>query len=116
MGDTPVAYVERLLERVVKYLGLPWNTVRSSSLRLPDSLRGQERILEICRRLGARRYVNAPGGRSLYQRQAFTDAGIELSFLSDYRGSSSSILTRIVLDDREDLARDIRATARNDGA
>ena len=115
VDDTPVGYLERLLQRVVTYLGLPWNTIRSSELHLPDPLRGQDRIVEICRLLQAQRYVNVPGGRSLYRRQAFADSGIQLSFLSDYPGPASSILTRIVLDDREDLAQDIRVAARDDG-
>ena len=78
-GGTPVAYIERLLHRVVTYLDLPWNVVRSSSLDVPPSFRGQDRIIEIARRLGARAYVNAPGGRALYERDAFARAGIEFA-------------------------------------
>ena len=59
----PVDYLERLLREIVSCLGLRWHTIRSSSLDLPDSLHGQDRIIEIARRLGATRYVNAPGGR-----------------------------------------------------
>jgi hypothetical protein len=60
--------------------------MRSSALDLPPSLRGQDRILEIARRLRARRYVNAPGGRSLYDAATFDGAGVELRFLPDYAG------------------------------
>jgi hypothetical protein len=66
-NDTPLAYIELLLKRVAKYLGLRWNVVRSSSLEIPPELHGQDRILEIIRRIGARRYVNAPRrSRTLY--------------------------------------------------
>ena len=105
----PVDYLERLLERVVAYLGLSWRVIRSSTLGLAPTLRGPDRILEIARRLGARRYVNAPGGRDLYEPTAFADAGIELTFLPPYAGPSASILTRILQEDRAALARDIRA-------
>ncbi len=105
---TPVDYIERLLHSVVSHLGLQWNVVRSSTLGLPDSLRGQNRIIEIARRLGANRYVNAPGGRSLYDPVVFKGAGIELRFLGDYRGSSASILRRILEEDAGPLAQDIR--------
>lgn len=108
---TTVDYLEQLLGRVVAYLGLPWRIVRSSSLDIPGSVRGQDRILEIARRLGAKRYVNPPGGRSLYDPDAFEAAGIELGFLPAYSGPASSILTRIINEDRHRLAEDIRTTA-----
>jgi hypothetical protein len=111
VSGTPVSYIERLLNRVVVYLDLPWNVVRSSSLGVPESFRGQDRILEVARRVGAREYVNAPGGRHLYDRNAFAQAGIELRFLSDYSGPSASILARILSEDPHDLAKDIRASA-----
>jgi hypothetical protein len=103
----PVDYISRLLERVATYLGLPWSVVRSSALAIPDCLRGQERILEIARRVGARRYLNAPGGRNLYDSKAFADRGIELAFLPEYSGPTSSILGRILHENRGDLVRDL---------
>ena len=109
--ERPVDYIARLLECAVAYLGLPWNVIRSSSLNLPGSLHGQARILEIVRRLGARRYVNPPGGRGLYDPAAFADVGIELRFLPEYSGALSSILTRIMDEDRTELADEIRATS-----
>lgn len=107
----PVDYIARLLERVTRYLGLPWSVMRSSTLDLPASLRGQERIIEIARRVGAVRYVNAAGGRELYDPAIFDEAGIELRFLTDYPGPNASILTRILQADRHALAAEIRASA-----
>ncbi|MGA2795537.1 MAG: WbqC family protein [Roseiarcus sp.] len=106
--DSPVDYIERLLERIVAYCGIRWNVMRSSSLNIPAELRGQDRILEIARRLGARHYVNSPGGRQLYDPAAFADAGIELRFLPDYGGPTISILDRILHEDRDALARELR--------
>jgi WbqC-like protein family len=105
----PVDYLEHLLKCVVDHLGIPWNVIRSSTLNLPSSLRGQDRILEIARRLGARRYVNAPGGRDLYDPASFADAGIDLCFLPEYQGPSVSILERMIDEDHDQLANDIRA-------
>ncbi len=104
---SPLDYIERLLEGTVTYFEIPWRVMRSSALNVPAELRGQDRILEIARRLGARRYVNAPGGRDLYDPGAFADAGIELHFLSDYAGPHASILSRILREDRNDLAQEI---------
>ena len=78
--------------------------ISSSNWRCPQSFRGQDRILEIARRLGATRYLNAPGGRDLYDAQAFADAGIELSFLEPWAGAGGSILQRIADDDLAALA------------
>jgi len=103
----PVDYIEGLLGEIARYLGLPWNVIRSSILDVPPSLHAQHRILEIVRRLGAQRYVNAPGGRSLYDPADFEEAGVELCFLPHYQGPSTSILSRLMTEDRTDLSRDI---------
>jgi hypothetical protein len=106
---SPLDYIERLLELTVAYCGIHWQVIRSSSLNVPAEIRGQDRILEIARRVGASRYVNVPGGRDLFDPAAFSDAGIELRFLSEYSGPPCSILVRILQEDRDGLARDIRA-------
>jgi hypothetical protein len=108
---TPVDYLERLLRQIVASLGLRWHTIRSSSLDIPDSLHGEDRIIEIARRLGATRYINAPGGRALYDPDRFAAAGIELRFLSHYPGPSSSILHRLLQEDRPSLSNDILAAS-----
>lgn len=97
----PVDYIVRLLETACGLLDVPWNVVRSSSLKLPPSLRGQDRILEICRQLGAGRYVNAPGGRELYDTAAFAAAGVRLQFLPPFDGAPGSILQRLLDDSPE---------------
>jgi WbqC-like protein family len=111
IGGRPVDYIERLLMKIVSHLGLPWKTIRSSTLGVPASFRGQDRIIEIAQRLRASRYVNAPGGRTLYKSGAFQDAGIELEFLTDYVGPNSSILTRLLSENRRDIAGEIRASS-----
>jgi hypothetical protein len=109
-GETPAIYIERLLEAVAGYCGLPWNVVRSSSLGVPDHLHGQDRVIDIARRVGAQRYVNSPGGRELYGRDAFADAGIELRFLSDYEGPRLSVLDRILREERDALVSEMGQT------
>jgi hypothetical protein len=109
LEGSPVDYIVDLLEATCAYLGLPWNVTRSSALGVPDSLRGQERILEIARRLGAERYLNAPGGRDLYDREAFAAEGIELAFLPPYEGRGGSILDRMLHEDRDAVRESITA-------
>jgi len=45
-------------------------------------LRGQDRIIDICKQIVACQYVNPPGGRELYNSEPFLDAGISLFFLT----------------------------------
>jgi hypothetical protein len=104
----PTIYIERLLKWAVTALGMQWNVVRSSELRIAPHLHGQERILAIASQVGATRYVNAPGGVELYEKAAFDAAGIELSFLPPYEGPTTSILERILLEDRARLSSEIR--------
>jgi hypothetical protein len=44
-------------------------------------LRGEERILDICRREEADTYINLPGGKELYNADVFSKAGIQLQFI-----------------------------------
>jgi hypothetical protein len=107
LDGTPVDYIERLLRDIVEYLGAPWNVMRSSALDVSTSLRGQERIIEIARRLGARRYVNLAGGRSLYDSNTFGEADLELRFLPDHAGPKTSILSRLIRESRDELSNEI---------
>lgn len=92
----PVDYIARLLQTACAVLDAPWNVVWSSSLEIPAAFRGQDRILEICRRLEAARYINAPGGRELYDSDAFRAAGVRLQFLPTFTGTGGSILQRLI--------------------
>lgn len=52
----------------------------SSEIGDSKHLRGQERVLEICRTLGAAEYINPIGGYELYNRKAFNMQGVGLKF------------------------------------
>lgn len=69
------------LERVNAYLGRPVPLLRSSTLAKDTQAVGQERIIDICRQLGAHEYVNMLGGAALYTAPAFWRQGIRLRFL-----------------------------------
>ena len=60
---SPLEYLERMLEITATYCELPWRTLRSSTLDVPPEFRGQDRILEIARRLGATHYARECFGR-----------------------------------------------------
>lgn len=88
-------YLVGLLESCCWELAIPCVWTYSSGLNLPDDLRGQDRILAICEMLGATEYLNAPGGRALYDERAFADRGVKLEFLPEWTGGFDSVLETI---------------------
>ena len=46
-----------------------------------NNLRGQDKVLEICKKQGALSYYNAIGGRYLYSKEEFLNNGINLYFI-----------------------------------
>jgi hypothetical protein len=75
------AFNRNLIERVAERLGIEVRILSSSEMETTPDLRGQDRVIDICRRLGAETYVNSIGGTGLYQADAFAANGIELKFL-----------------------------------
>lgn len=54
----------------------------SSNIEKNNELRGQEKVIAICKELKASEYYNAIGGQKLYDRNEFMKQGINLKFLS----------------------------------
>jgi len=99
--------LEKLLHRCCTTLGLPFRTVRTSSLDLDPALQGQDRVLAAARALGADCYVNLEGGRGLYDVDAFEAGGIRLRILPEWKGSHWSILHRLLTEPADAVAREI---------
>lgn len=74
-------YLVYSIEKVCQYLNITTQLIRSSDIPKDNNLRGQEKVLEICRLLGAKEYYNAIGGRTLYSYDDFKKEGINLKFL-----------------------------------
>lgn len=110
-NKTPVQYLMDCLDWICHFLGVRRPMMLASELRVPDTLHAQDRIIEIARRVAATDYINAPGGRLLYDTEAFAAAGLNLQFLPDYQGSYVSILERVLTEPlegiREELSRNL---------
>ncbi len=74
-------YLLHSLRQVHARLALPCELLVSSSVEADHGLRGQDRVLSICKALGATTYINPTGGVELYEPAAFAEQGIELKFL-----------------------------------
>lgn len=86
---TIFAYEDRNLARFLwnsyrelfSFLGIDTNIILSSAVDKDCSLKGKEKVLDICRSLGADTYYNAIGGKELYDKQEFADHGVNLFFV-----------------------------------
>jgi hypothetical protein len=66
---------------VCEYIGVQRELVATSSIYGNASLKGSERVLDICAREGAQEYYNLPGGRELYSDEQFSARGVDLKFI-----------------------------------
>jgi WbqC-like protein family len=103
----PSAFLEQGIRLVAEALELGPRLVRSSTMGVDRSLRGADRIMAIGKALGGCTYINAPGGRALYDAAAFRQAGMELKFLAPYAGAPGSILPAL-MDDLDALRIEVR--------
>lgn len=67
--------------KVCSYLDIQTEIILSSDIPKDNSLKGQDKILEICKLLRADTYINAIGGKELYDKNIFSQQGVSLFFL-----------------------------------
>jgi hypothetical protein len=79
--DNLFDFIHASLREVCGWLGIVTPLIVSSTLQIDHGLTAQDRVLAICRHLGADTYINAIGGRQLYSQEAFAALGIDLHFL-----------------------------------
>jgi hypothetical protein len=70
----------RSFAAVFDYLGLPFEHCFSSPLALPPGLRASARLRAVCRAERTTTYINAIGGRALYDPADFERDGMALRF------------------------------------
>jgi hypothetical protein len=70
-----------LLRLIADRLGIRKRFAFASELPDLECLSGEARVIAICERLGASRYVNPIGGRGLYHAAHFQARGVSLGFL-----------------------------------
>lgn len=70
---------------ICEYLNISTELIFSSSLEKDYNLKGQDKILSICKILQAEKYYNAIGGLNLYSSEIFKANHIELKFLKTNR-------------------------------
>jgi len=74
-------FISRSLRIICDYLSIETKFIMSSEIEKDETLKGQDRVIEINRLLGSTHYINPIGGMELYCKEVFRKAGIELSLL-----------------------------------
>jgi hypothetical protein len=69
------------LQKISEYLGINTKFIYSSDIEKDNSLKAQDKVIEICKILKATKYINAIGGQELYSKDIFRQSEIELNFL-----------------------------------
>ncbi|MCC7456900.1 MAG: WbqC family protein [Nitrospira sp.] len=74
-------FLHHALLRARDHLGIATEVRVSSDVDCDHGLKSADRVLAMCRAVGATTYVNAVGGIDLYSRDLFRDRGVDLKFL-----------------------------------
>lgn len=83
--NNPPEYISELnfilIKRICKNIGIETNFVQTATIYRNQGKKGQDRIVDICKKEDADTYINPIGGRDLYSKEVFANHGIELFFI-----------------------------------
>ena len=68
---------------ICNYSEIDTKIIYSSALEKNNELKAQEKIIHICKLLDADTYINAIGGKELYDKETFKQAYIDLKFIKN---------------------------------
>ncbi len=74
-------YIQYSIQQLCDYLKINTQFITSSEIIKNNELKGENKILDICVQLGATNYINAIGGKDLYDSAHFSEKNIKLQFI-----------------------------------
>ena len=74
-------FIAYSLRKICNFLSIETTIVISSDIEKNSDLKGQNKIIEICKKLQGNNYINVVGGIELYDKEAFLKYGILLNFI-----------------------------------
>ena len=87
-------FIANSFREILIYLSVETEILMSSEIPKDNSLRGKDKIIQICEILGADTYYNAVGGKNLYDQEEFREHGITLNFVDSLPQVYSQLHTR----------------------
>lgn len=78
-------FLTNSIKAIAEYLDMHTEIIISSDIEKNNDLHAQDKIIDICKIIGADEYINPIGGQELYSYEMFDKQGIKLKFLkTDY--------------------------------
>jgi len=74
-------FLHNSIVKTCAYLGITTDIKISSGISIDHTLKNQDKVLALCKAVGASTYVNAIGGMELYSKETFRENGIDLKFI-----------------------------------
>jgi hypothetical protein len=74
-------YIHHSIRVTAEFLDIKTPIVVSSTIAIDYSLRGESKVIAICKAAGATTYINAIGGQGLYSKSTFDKHDIALKFI-----------------------------------
>lgn len=74
-------FLTHSISEICSYLGIKTKIVVSSKLKIAQDQKASERIISICKSVGASYYINSIGGKLLYDATDFNKNNLNLQFL-----------------------------------
>ena len=69
------------LKQVCEYLKIETKIIISSNILKNDDVKGQDKIIEICKSIKGNHYINPIGGTELYNKDVFLNENLKLNFI-----------------------------------
>jgi hypothetical protein len=89
-------FINRSVLIASKAVGVKTKIIQSSSIGDFSRYKGPDKVKEICKELGAEKYINPIGGVSLYDKADFENSNIELKFLQSKLASYQQVRKNFV--------------------
>ncbi len=89
-------FIGNSIQIISFYLNINTHYIYSSSIEKNESLKSQEKIIDISNKMDAKIYINAIGGMKLYEKEKFTDNNIKLKFIKSGLSSYSQFENKFI--------------------
>ena len=74
-------YIHHSIVQLCELLDIKTKIKSSSEIAIDHKLKGQDKVLALCKATGADTYINMIGGKELYLKDDFCNQGIDLQFI-----------------------------------
>lgn len=82
INETNVAtMIGNSIQVLCNYIGIKTSIIYSSPIKLDSSLKGESKIIELCKYFNCDHYINAIGGVDLYSKDKFALNNIKINFI-----------------------------------